>query len=79
MINIFPAVAPPTLLPLPHTEVMTPQIGSSVTLSCEARGVPEPDVTWYRNGRKLNSGRTLQLVGQKLMLNSVQVSLLTND
>ncbi|XP_026768070.3 hemicentin-1 isoform X3 [Pangasianodon hypophthalmus] len=73
MLNVY---APPTLLPLPHSvsEVMTPQIGSSVTLSCEARGVPEPEVTWYRNGQKLNSGRTLQLASQKLTINSMQVS-----
>lgn len=74
------AVAPPTLLPLPHSgsEVMTPHIGSSVTLSCEAQGIPEPEVTWYRNEQKLKSGTTLQLTGQKLMINSMQVSLLTN-
>ncbi|KAK3540674.1 hypothetical protein QTP70_034595, partial [Hemibagrus guttatus] len=73
MLNVY---SPPILLPLPHSgsEVMTPRIGSSVTLSCEAQGVPEPEVTWYRNGWKLNSGRTLQLTGQKLTINSMQVS-----
>ncbi|XP_058246105.1 hemicentin-1 isoform X2 [Hemibagrus wyckioides] len=73
MLNVY---SPPILLPLPHSgsEVMTPRIGSSVTLNCEARGVPEPEVTWYRNGWKLNSGRSLQLTGQKLTINSMQVS-----
>ncbi|XP_060787017.1 hemicentin-1 isoform X2 [Neoarius graeffei] len=73
MLNVY---APPTLLPLPHSEseIMTPHIGSSVTLSCKAPGVPEPVVTWYRNGQKVNSGGSLQLAGQKLTINSMQVS-----
>ncbi|XP_060737332.1 hemicentin-1 isoform X1 [Tachysurus vachellii] len=73
MLNVY---SPPFLLPLPHSgsEVMTPQIGSSVTLSCEAQGVPEPEVTWYRKGRILTSGRTLQVSGQKLTINSMQES-----
>lgn len=77
---LLPAIAPPILLPLPHlgSEFMTPRIGSSVTLSCEAQGVPEPEVIWYRNGQKLNSEKTLQLAGQKLTINNMQVSLVTN-
>ncbi|KAM9476100.1 hemicentin-1 isoform 3-T3 [Clarias gariepinus] len=73
MLNVY---APPILLPLPHTgsEVMSPHIGSSVTLSCEAQGIPVPEVTWYRNGQKLTSGKFIQLIGQKLTINSMQVS-----
>ncbi|XP_062854783.1 hemicentin-1 [Trichomycterus rosablanca] len=68
--------APPSLLPLPHSEseVMTPQVGSSVTLTCEAQGVPEPDVTWYRNSVRLRSERNVHITEWTLTLNPVQVS-----
>lgn len=52
---------------------MTPQVGSSVILRCEAHGVPDPDVTWYKNGRQLASGNGLMMNGHQLEIIGVQV------
>lgn len=53
---------------------MTPQVGSSLVLRCEARGIPEPEVTWYRNGLQLAAGNGLRIERQKLEIVGVQVS-----
>ncbi|GFO26464.1 neogenin [Plakobranchus ocellatus] len=45
--------------------------GTDVTLACKAKGVPEPDITWYKDGlpimlghyHKLLSGGDLQILG----------------
>ncbi|XP_035392059.1 hemicentin-1 [Electrophorus electricus] len=67
---------PPTLLAQRDTEseVMSSQVGSSVTFRCEAGGVPEPEVTWYRNGLQLSDGSGLQIGPQQLRIVQVQVS-----
>lgn len=66
----------PTLVPRPdyESEIMTPQAGSSLILRCEARGVPEPEVTWYRNGLQLAAGNGLRIDHQQLEIFGVQVS-----
>lgn len=37
----------------PHDIIITE--GESVTINCTADAKPEADVTWYRNGKRLNS------------------------
>ncbi|XP_014015728.2 hemicentin-1 [Salmo salar] len=66
----------PTLKPLldSESEVVTPQMGSSVTLRCEARGIPEPEVTWYRNGLQLAAGNGLKVDQQTLEIMGVQMA-----
>lgn len=49
------------------------QVGSSVTLRCEAHGVPAPEVTWYKNGLQLAAGNGLKMDPQQLEIIGVQV------
>lgn len=42
--------------------------GSLVTLSCEARGVPPPTLTWMKDGQPLSLHRNLLLDGQETRL-----------
>ncbi|XP_033947808.1 hemicentin-1 [Pseudochaenichthys georgianus] len=50
------------------------QVGSSVTLRCEAHGVPAPEVTWYKNGLQLAAGNGLKMDPQQLEIIGVQIA-----
>lgn len=69
----------PSVLPTlkPHldaeSDLVTPQVGSSVTLRCEAHGVPVPEVTWYKNGLQLAAGNGLKMDHHQLEIIGVQV------
>ncbi|XP_052897541.1 opioid-binding protein/cell adhesion molecule homolog [Anopheles moucheti] len=45
-------VVPPDILDYPTSQDMVVLEGSNVTLTCAATGVPEPAVTWKREGEK---------------------------
>ncbi|RXN18375.1 hemicentin-2 isoform X1 [Labeo rohita] len=66
----------PTLVPRleSESEVMTSLVGSSLILRCEASGIPEPEVTWYRNGLQLAAGNGLRIERQQLEIVGVQVA-----
>lgn len=65
----------PTLKPRldAASDLVTPQVGSSVILSCEAHGVPEPEVTWYKNGLQLAQRNGFEMDRYKLEIVGVQV------
>lgn len=48
--------------------------GLEVLLPCAARGVPEPRVSWSREGALLRGGRATVLPSGELLLRDVQVS-----
>ncbi|XP_059193550.1 hemicentin-1 [Centropristis striata] len=66
----------PTLKPRldAESDLVTPQVGSSVTLRCEAHGVPKPEVTWYKNGLQLAAGNGLKMEPQQLEIIGVQMA-----
>uniref|UniRef100_A0A3B5AUN6 Cell adhesion molecule-related/down-regulated by oncogenes n=1 Tax=Stegastes partitus TaxID=144197 RepID=A0A3B5AUN6_9TELE len=66
----------PTLKPRHDAESdsVTPQVGSSVTLRCEAHGVPAPEVTWYKNGLQLAGGNGLKMDRHQLEIIGVQMA-----
>ncbi|XP_075903122.1 hemicentin-1 [Nelusetta ayraudi] len=66
----------PMLKPRPggESDLITPQVGSSVTLRCEAHGVPAPDVTWYKNGLQLTAGNGLSMDDHQLEIVGVQLA-----
>lgn len=66
---------PPTLKPRldAASDLVTPQVGSSVILSCDAHGVPEPEVTWYKNGLQLAPRNGFEMDRYQLEIVGVQV------
>uniref|UniRef100_A0A8C4YSS1 Hemicentin-2 n=1 Tax=Gopherus evgoodei TaxID=1825980 RepID=A0A8C4YSS1_9SAUR len=69
---------PPTITQPPggQLEVVMVRAGETAVLQCEADALPEPVVTWYKNGHQLalgNGARTL-LRGQRLEIDNAQVS-----
>ncbi|XP_051663785.1 hemicentin-2 [Manacus candei] len=51
---------PPTLKPLPGMVMV--MVNTSVVLSCEARGVPRPEVTWQKDGVGIAGGPGLKVL-----------------
>lgn len=65
----------PTLKPRldAESDLLTPLVGSSVTLRCDAHGIPQPEVTWYKNGLQLVEGNGLKMAGHQLEITGLQV------
>jgi len=57
-----PTPVPPSIRGGNVTTEVTAVLDTLVTLECEARGVPVPAVTWYRQGQAVLSSRQAQYV-----------------
>lgn len=62
---LSPSSAPPAVERTELTEQVAVVQGSSVTLTCEARGVPPPTLSWLKDGQPLSLHRNLLLDGQE--------------
>ncbi|XP_027560313.1 hemicentin-1 isoform X2 [Neopelma chrysocephalum] len=51
----------------PHPSEVVVTQGSEVSLECEVQGVPEPAVTWMKDGRPLAGGDALLLRGGRVL------------
>ncbi|XP_066048296.1 hemicentin-1 [Chamaea fasciata] len=60
----------------PHPSEVVVTQGSEISLECEAQGIPEPAVTWLKDGRALGSGRDVAMLagGRVLRLERARVS-----
>ncbi|NXT68617.1 HMCN1 protein, partial [Chaetops frenatus] len=60
----------------PHPSEVVVTQGSEMSLECEAQGIPEPAVTWLKDGRALGGGRDVTVLagGRVLRLERAQVS-----
>ena len=43
---------------------LTTKEGSNVSLPCYSKGYPNPEITWYRNGQKLDSANYDAVTGE---------------
>ncbi|CAJ1060969.1 hemicentin-1 [Xyrichtys novacula] len=72
-LNVY---VPPSIKGGNSTSDVTALLDTLVSLECEARGVPSPTITWYRNGEAILSNRQAQYVerGHYLKIPRVQAS-----
>lgn len=53
-IQTFVATGAPVLTTIPPVSAVV-SVGNSIVLPCSAVGSPEPQITWYKDGRKISS------------------------
>lgn len=76
VVIVLSVPVPPSIKGGNSTAEVTALLDTVVTLECEARGVPLPTITWYRNGEALLSNRQAQYVerGHYLKIPRAQAS-----
>ncbi|XP_038398241.1 hemicentin-1 isoform X3 [Canis lupus familiaris] len=57
------------------TEIIVTR-GKSISLECEVQGIPQPKVTWMKDGRPLTKGRGMEILdeGRILQLKNIHIS-----
>lgn len=57
------------------TEIIVTR-GKNISLECEVQGIPQPKVTWMKDGRPLTKGRGMEILdeGRILQLKNIHVS-----
>ncbi|XP_059001185.1 hemicentin-1 isoform X2 [Mustela lutreola] len=59
-----------------HPTEITVTRGKGISLECEVQGIPQPKVTWMKDGRPLMKGRGMEILdeGRILQLKNIHVS-----
>lgn len=59
-----------------HPTEITVTRGKGISLECEVQGIPQPKVTWMKDGRPLTKGRGMEILdeGRILQLKNIHVS-----
>ncbi|XP_072488821.1 hemicentin-2 isoform X7 [Notamacropus eugenii] len=75
LLSVF---APPTIKQTPNGQQDTTvvRVGDTAVLQCESDTLPEPVITWYKNGQQITLDEEVQtlLDGQKLEIVNVQIA-----
>lgn len=59
-----------------HPTEITVTRGKSISLECEVQGIPQPTVTWMKDGRPLTKARGVEILdeGRIVQLKNIHVS-----
>jgi hemicentin len=75
-LSLSPKVRPSITNSGGHRPEITVIRGKSISLECEVQGIPQPTVTWMKDGRPLTKGKGVEILdeGRILQLKNVHVS-----
>ena len=73
---LFPPVPPVITTPPEDTTVIAP---NPALLTCTARGIPQPEVYWLREGVRLTNSERITITQTEVAEESIQSSLEIND
>ncbi|KAA8595606.1 hypothetical protein FQN60_010897 [Etheostoma spectabile] len=62
-------LAPPSLVEWPES-LTRPRAGTA-RFVCQAEGVPTPEITWFKNGEKVQSNGRIKMYNSKLVINQI--------
>uniref|UniRef100_A0A8D0ANH6 Protogenin n=1 Tax=Sander lucioperca TaxID=283035 RepID=A0A8D0ANH6_SANLU len=62
-------IAPPSLVEWPES-LTRPRAGTA-RFVCQAEGVPTPEITWFKNGEKVQSNGRIKMYNSKLVINQI--------
>ncbi|XP_048828742.1 protogenin A-like [Brienomyrus brachyistius] len=62
-------LAPPSLVEWPES-LTRPRAGTA-RFSCQAEGMPQPNITWLKNGAEIHSNGRIKMYSSKLVINQI--------